>query len=299
MPSSFSAPPGFVPENLWLIGGNCVLTFIGLRFINTLAEGLRKEPKDQSQRWYWRLARFLGSRPWYIFGKNLHSPGNWTVVRRFHAGALVFYDMVLFWPLLPYILPPLRRSIVMLGVFAVAGLVLKRFIELVQRFRDEGDKNSVRMYAVAVAAGCAFFTMIGFAYSVYPYVPAERGGGNYAHVATVVLQLSAGTIVPTDFRDKTAQATDRAAKAGSDENKDDKLADNIQKNSATTQLTTDLIIVEQTGSWVYVALPPGSCDPAVWRPQIISLPIAAVQAIDVHNEIRGQGGKGRQVDCPR
>ena len=282
------APPGFVPEHLWLIGANCALTFIGIRIINTLAERFRNPDTYRDRSWSWRLECFLAKRTWCL-RHNVQPPNNWETVRYIHLVALIYFDVLFcFQPLFSYILPPLKRGIVMIFVFLVAGIVLKRFAALLAKLPDEIDKTSVRLLGISIAAGCSLFTMVGFAYAVYPYVPSERGGGNYADAPKVALTLNDPTGVPRDLFDCTSSSAKKADTHIADHvNRERTLVDPAAKRVEQYERTKPLTVIEQTSSWVYVAMPQGTADPASWKPEIVALRVGTIQNMYLHNDKHG------------
>lgn len=100
----------------------------------------------------------------------------------------------------------------------------------------------LRMPTLVLTVGltfCVFFlAILAFSYSVYPYIPAERGGGSYVESSPVILR----------FREMAGGAFPPEIVSG------------IGKNQSKP-----LIIIEETESMLYVADLTDSGGPSEWR----------------------------------
>ena len=117
------------------------------------------------------------------------------------------------------------------------GLTLWLVWRLNERSRTIGDghlKTALWAFGSGILICTFYLCVLSFAYSVYPYIPAERGGGSYLDAAPVVLILQGPNVLPSDLMD-------------------------------TGSKSKPLIVVEETGSSVYVADPKDNGGPAEWR----------------------------------
>ena len=105
-----------------------------------------------------------------------------------------------------------------------------------------------------------YVTIIAFSIGIYPYIPAMRGGGDYTDVAHVVAYLSNARVVGEfPFIEETSDTMQvRSPNA---------------RTPGSTQLTEreggihtkPLIVIEETPSDIFVALPDDADGPYAWR----------------------------------
>jgi hypothetical protein len=99
-----------------------------------------------------------------------------------------------------------------------------------------------------------YICILSFSYSVYPYIPAERGGGSYVSSSKVVLTFQGSPgVLPTDLLD-------------------------------TGSRSKPLLIIEESGSAIYVADPNDSGGPIEWRrgakPRIVAIRREIINSVE-------------------
>jgi len=136
-------------------------------------------------------------------------------------------------------------------------LIVWLLLRISRRSRMITDhKLKVALWASGLSLMFATFyvCILSFAYSVYPYIPAERGGGSYVDSATVVLtfQGSPGGL-PADLL-------------------------------VSESRSKPLLIIEETGTSIYVADPNAAGGPVEWRrgatPSVIAIRRKIVNSIE-------------------
>jgi hypothetical protein len=285
------APPGFVHANVGLIFTNCFLTIFGLRVINSRSEGLSRAKKQPPMTRWWQLQSGLADLDALLVAKCLHvlrslyarlggdallvagplrlaPTRDFTSIRFSLSAFLLILDVVGLASLRGLIWAMIQRAVITILVFVLAGVILWRFSGLAARAKDPEDKANLWWVATAIVAGCYLLSVVGFAYSIYPFVPAERGGGNYSHTGLVVVALTSRNGVPDDLLDR--KSGERNAGGAS--------------VTAEYLRTKPLKLIEQTSSWIYVARPEGCEMPAEWRPTIIALRTDMIASITLYEE---------------
>jgi hypothetical protein len=116
---------------------------------------------------------------------------------------------------------------------------------------------------IIVAGGIYFLSIIAFSYRVYPYVPHERGGGDFTNSPLVTLYVS--------------------TQSGA-------LPDRLKDNAASTKSeikSIPVIVIDQSTTSLYVADYADEGGPFEWRkserlPHVVELPASTVRFVDYH-----------------
>jgi hypothetical protein len=143
--------------------------------------------------------------------------------------------------------------IFLLFVFVMVYL----FWRVSRRCHDLADhKLKIALWATTVPLMFAAFYLciLSFAYSVYAYIPAERGGGSYVDASHVVLTFHGSpAALPSDLIESGLRSK-------------------------------PLLIIEETGNSIYVADPDAAGGPAEWRrgtlPTVIAIRRDDVNSIE-------------------
>jgi hypothetical protein len=152
-------------------------------------------------------------------------------------------------PLFPLLLRLALRAKVPIVIFIFSGHLSYQFWSRVQRASDQQDKRALWLVGGAMLVGMYLFSVLGFAYAIYPFIPAERGGGNYEHSPSVVLSvLDEDKTLPPEL---------------------------VDTHTGKFARTIPLKLLEQTSAWIYVAAQPSSPAPK-WKPHIVAIPRNAV-----------------------
>ena len=112
------------------------------------------------------------------------------------------------------------------------------FWRLSRRSRTLSDprlKAALWSSGVSILVAIFYICILSFAYSVYPYIPAERGGGSYVDSSEVVLTIQ-GSTTP--------------------------LPQNLLESASRSKL---LVIIEESATSIYVADPHDAGGPVEWR----------------------------------
>lgn len=110
------------------------------------------------------------------------------------------------------------------GFVILNGIMITYVVMTEKRLRDfKSDWRSmarIGISSIAIIGVLFYLAVLSFAYAVFPYIPAERGGGDYRHVGHVALTLrhSEENPFPANVRDMIN--TDQSPLVLLDENND-------------------------------------------------------------------------------
>lgn len=247
------APPGFLSQRFAYIALNVTLTTLGLGLIYGCIRRLRSPETHRSANPFWRCLCYLDSVDWRFKRRKLYkTPEGWRVVRISVLVAVLIADVACLAPLGTLILELLTRARIPIAIFVFIGYTIYQFWGRVARALDPRDKSALWLVCGAMLISLYLFSAIGFAYAVYPFIPAERGGGNYIHSADVVLWVKSQSNIPDSF---------------------------IAVREPKASRTKPLKLIEQTSSWVYVGSRPASDHPGAWKPQITAIRKDSIDSI--------------------
>ena len=198
--------------------------------------------------------------------------------------AVVLLDVLCLWPLSRLIYDMMKRGIVVGLAFMLAGVVIWRFEDHLskQSNPDPLDRRDIILIGTAIITGCYLFSTIGFALTIYPFVPAERGGGNYFHSPNIALDLGDASGFPEDLL-QPREVSEKAVEPVSVRvYEPSQLQGFVQNRTAKSQVrrSLPLKLLEQTSAWIYVAPPKGADSFADWHPRIIAVKATAVSEIE-------------------
>ena len=242
------APPGFLSRQAFWVGLNFALSVLGLGRIYFLIRSLRSPETYKKEGPLWKMACFLSSFSWRLRREvSYNPPGSWKTVRLM----VLILTLVIDWQclqaehLMPMILALLWKAKILIGIFIFMGHVTFQYWDRSNRITDPGDKHALWLICGAKLTLSFIFSIIGFAYSVYPFIPAERGGGNYTHASDVRLRIkSEASEIPETL---------------------------VEEHQGSVSITRPLKLIEQTSVWVYVAPGPVPDIPADWKPDIVAV----------------------------
>lgn len=239
------APPRFLSRQAFWVGLNFFFSVPILGRIYALIRGLRDPETYKKRNKFWRTACYLSSRSWCLRPQVSYSaPGSWKTVRIM----LLVLTLAIDWRclaaerLMPVVLAMFWNAKILIGILVFMASVIFQYRDRSSRAKTSADKRSLWQLCGAKLVIAFVFSVIGFAYSVYPFIPSERGGGNYMHAPDVVLWV----------KNETADIPDAL----------------IEEYRAGVKITKPVKLVEQTTAWLYIASPPGAQYPAEWRPDI-------------------------------
>jgi len=241
------ARPEFVHLESHWIAGTLLWTVVGMRIINAAADRL-KERKPRLWKWA-------------------------AMLRMPHIAVSLGLELICIYPLRQQIFEMFWRSVITMSVFVVAGMLTWRFISLANYTNDLDEKSHLWVAGSALLCGLYLFSVFSFAYSIYPFVPAERGGGNYSYTADVLVLLVDTTGIPSDLL-YNAKRPGAISYTGID-----RTAEDNPKGQEVNPRTKAVKLIEQTSSWVYIASPDGCKQPAEWKPHVTALQTAAIKSI--------------------
>jgi hypothetical protein len=244
------APPGFLAENFSYIFWNLMLSAVGLGGIYVLLRRLRLADTYGSENLFWRSVCRLSTLDCRFRSIPLSGlPDGWRVVRWMLLAGVLAIDLLCLHPLFPLLLRMAVRAKVPIIIFIFSGHLIYQFWSRVQRASDPQDKRALWLVGGAMLIGMYLFSVLGFAYAIYPFIPAERGGGNYEHSPSVVLSvLDEDKTLPPEL---------------------------VDTRTGKFARTIPLKLLEQTSAWIYVAAQPSS-PPPKWKPRIVAIPRNAV-----------------------
>jgi len=248
------APPGFLSTQFHFICVNLALTTLGLGVIYGLIRRLREPETHRSQNWFWRLISWLSLRN--CLGQRLSAPGasgTWRIVRWTLLAGVLLLDVQCLWPLMPLISAVLLRARIPIAIFAFMGHLIYQFRGRTQRAADPDDKRALWYLAGAMLLPLYIFSVIGFAYAIYPFIPAERGGANYIHSPNVVVWISDNDVIPASLIDVRKEKVSR---------------------------TQPMKLIEQTPTTIYIAPRPASDRVLRWNPHIYSVPRQSIAGME-------------------
>ncbi len=143
-------------------------------------------------------------------------------------------------------------GVILMALFTfVLGIIPFASLKYTQRASDPHIERAVWMLCACLEGSIYYVNVLAFAYTVFPYIPTTRGGGDYTVGPRVVLGLKASQSLPIPTR---------------------KL---ISCRSNLGSRTVPLVLVEESTDMVFVADPTDAIAPAVWRgieqpkPQVI------------------------------
>jgi hypothetical protein len=159
-------------------------------------------------------------------------------------------------------------------VFSILVYVIAHVLKArAHRMPDSNARLAWWTAGVCVIAATYYLSVISFAYRVYPFIPADKGGGDYTEAATVTIRLHDGAIVPSEMLARSSTPT-------------------VSKVTITSK---PLIIIEETPACVYVADPADAGGPFSWRtgsiPKIIQITRSDIASI-------AYAGKRRTLTSP-
>jgi hypothetical protein len=141
-------------------------------------------------------------------------------------------------------------------LMALIAYVVWRCIRRVSRYRtDTGRRTVVIALTASLVGALSFISTLSFAYWVYPYIPAERGGGDYTDAREVVIM----------FGDKASV----------------RLPPGMARSSCNC--SKPLLILDATASSVFVADPKDGGGPMAWRRE--GRP--AIQVVEIQRDLIG------------
>lgn len=133
-------------------------------------------------------------------------------------------------------------SIWLVGLYiafsALFGIVIRTLILYEHRPTAQGNIAAYRAIGVCLMFPLFYLMILAFAYGVFPYVPAPRGGGDYTSSPKVVIHFS-----------PDAQ----------------KGISNAYLDSTITGQTKPLVLLEEASQGLYAADPSDAGGPAEWR----------------------------------
>jgi hypothetical protein len=229
------APPGFIANNLWWVAIVLGVGTLGLRGVNKATDRLVQKHK-LSPKWA-------------------------GAIRVAHCLGVCLLAAMCLAPLSDRLVKILQGSYVLLLVFIGAMLLIFRFMGLSDKTDDPDAKTHLWSAACALLAAFCLFSVVSFALVIYPFVPAERGGGDYFEMSNVRMFLYGCADVPPDIIDHCHCGENDQAQ------------------------TIPLKLIKETASWAYVARPEGSQDPANWHPKIAAVALRLIKGIVVQESV--------------
>jgi hypothetical protein len=164
---------------------------------------------------------------------------------------IVFLGIAMFWiffllllPLLPFLREMLRNYGYWYFIFAaMVGINLFLASSLINDFANNDLKKELLAMNLPLAFGFLYLATLAFAGHIYPYIPAERGGGDYTAEKAWVLTFDAllSNSIPT----------------------------NVLSSSKTNLQSKKAVILDETANTIYIAIPTdGTNEIAKWRENI-------------------------------
>jgi hypothetical protein len=129
--------------------------------------------------------------------------------------------------------------------------------DMPDRHRDKAPA-AAWVLGFCIVGSLYYMALLGFAYGVYPQIPAAKGGGNYANTPDVEFYWKSDSLlsIPTNF----------VVSSGSQTN--------------TVKKSIRLKIIEESSSDIYVAIPDDQDGPTNWStwhtPQVTGLQRATI-----------------------
>lgn len=239
------APPGFLSTQFDLIFFNLVLTTLGLGAIYALMRRLKEIKTYRSRNWFWRVISWLSLRNCFVQRLPVPlAPASWRIVRWTLLAGVLVLDVQCLWPLMPLISAVLLRARIPIAIFAFMGHLIYQFWGRTQRATNPEDKRALWYLAGAMLLGLYIFSVIGFAYAIYPFIPAERGGANYIHSPNVVVSINNNDVIPPNLIDVRRGQLSR---------------------------TQPMKLIEQTPLTIYIAPRPASDGLLRWNPHVYAV----------------------------
>jgi hypothetical protein len=110
-----------------------------------------------------------------------------------------------------------------------------------RRMPDANARFAWWAAGACILAATYYLSIISFAYHVYPYIPADKGGGDYTEATLVTIHFQRDAAVPVKMLELSGVA------------------------SADSKQSKPVIIIEETPTSVYVADPKDAGGPYFWR----------------------------------
>jgi hypothetical protein len=105
------------------------------------------------------------------------------------ACALTIWIFWTTWPLLFNMI--VEAGFLYIGLVLTIGVLVARTDSHAAQAKNRGVLGPGLLYALVITATFAYLSTIVFAYRLYPYIPAERGGGDYSTEAPSILTFDA------------------------------------------------------------------------------------------------------------
>ncbi|MBF0548813.1 MAG: hypothetical protein HQM08_30610 [Candidatus Riflebacteria bacterium] len=139
------------------------------------------------------------------------------------------------------------------------------------------DKISLWLFGGCLIIPLFYLMVLAFSYSIFPYIPATRGGGDYSQLPNVVFQIKS-----KDFKNE--------------------LNEKYFSVSSSSQhlLTVPVILIDETSSFFYIADPNENGGAENWRknsdskPEIIGIAKSEVSGIKITRKRSGNTGNASE-----
>ena len=122
-------------------------------------------------------------------------------------------------------------------VFAIAH----RLSTWSRRMPDANARIAWWAAGACLIAATYYLSIVSFAYHVYPYIPADKGGGDYTEATLVTIHFHGDAVVPLEMLAPGGGA------------------------STDSKQSKPVIIIEETPTSVYIADPTDAGGPYSWR----------------------------------
>ena len=223
------SPPGFIREQRPLaIPAIFVSTVIGLLLIQKASEWIKPELSDKFHiisRWI--LCIFI------VIGLNIY-----TFIGIHDRLAEIFFSRGLYY-------------LVFIGF--IGFLIIRAHNRAIGI--EPSAKSAVWIIVISIIILLYYLMVLSFAYSIYPYIPVSRGGGNYEKTPLISIE-----------------------------------ADNLfmQSNKNNTSFLKHVILLKETRDALFVASPESGGGPVLWRrrnrPDILVIPKSHILKYSFHAE---------------
>ncbi len=203
------APPGYMRNQPYLVLYIFGVTLFGLIGIESVSRLIKEEHLKKYQsvtRWVLCAVVVLGL-DYYCFQGLMQRLGE------------------ILWP---------RGIGFLLFVASIAALVYRLKLRS-QQYTGSRAKLALWVLAWCILAPMYFLTVLSFAYTIYPNIPASRGGGDFSDAPTIILHYIDDTI--------------------------NQIPSEINQNG----LSQPLVLIEEAEHWIIVADPQDAGGPTFWR----------------------------------
>jgi hypothetical protein len=179
------------------------------------------------------------------------------------------------------------------GTFILCTISIPAFPILRTWYAGQRGYPNLAALTVCFSIPVYYLGLITFASSMFAYLPANRGGGDYTVAPQVILELNADIsrdVVTKEFLEPDAATTNSSAEqAAATKKTQAKTEKSDARPSPPSIVTRRCILIEETANALFIAVPSEAGGPQEWRksqtkrPSVLAIDRKSIVAIKYFN----------------